>query len=94
MTTRKKELSEDFKDIENRYKTELVKLKTTEMANDDLQKYSKALDACVFILLIRGLSVADSADRAQRHHALPQHEDGRDQRHHRRPVEQDVPGHW
>lgn len=39
------ELKEEYKDIEQRYRTELIKVKTAEIANKDLEKYHKALDA-------------------------------------------------
>lgn len=33
-----------YADIENRYRNQLIQLKTTEMANKDLDKYYHALD--------------------------------------------------
>jgi DNA repair protein RAD50 len=33
-----------YADVENRYRNQLIQLKTTEMANKDLDKYYHALD--------------------------------------------------
>ncbi|KAJ3336363.1 DNA repair protein rad50 [Gonapodya sp. JEL0774] len=42
-----RELETDYKDVEDKYRTQLVKLKTEEMADSDLSKYAKALDEYV-----------------------------------------------
>ncbi len=42
---KKDELNSEYKDIEQRYRTDLIKVKTAEIANQDLEKYHKALDA-------------------------------------------------
>ena len=40
----KKDLSTDFKNIRKRYMDQVVSVKMAEMANNDLEKYAKALD--------------------------------------------------
>ena len=44
VNTYKKDLSTDFKNIAKRYMDQLVKVKMSDMANNDLEKYAKALD--------------------------------------------------
>lgn len=39
-----KTLKQDYKDIDKLYSQQLVKTKTSELANNDLEKYGKALD--------------------------------------------------
>lgn len=46
--TLERELQKDlFRDIDNRYKKQLITVKTAKMANQDLEKYHKALDKAV-----------------------------------------------
>ena len=42
---KKEELKTEYNEIEHRYREELIKVKTAEIANQDLEKYHKALDA-------------------------------------------------
>lgn len=42
-----KELSSEYKDIEEKYRVQLIRLRTTKMAHDDLEKYAKALDGAI-----------------------------------------------
>jgi len=44
--TQEKDMRE-FKDIHRRYKDQLVKVKMSDMANNDLEKYAKALDNAI-----------------------------------------------
>lgn len=44
---KKVELNDEYNQIEQRYRTELIKVKTAEIANKDLEKYHKALDAYI-----------------------------------------------
>lgn len=37
----------DFKDINKKYTEQLIRVKMSDMANNDLEKYAKALDRCV-----------------------------------------------
>lgn len=39
-----KTLKADYKDIEKVFREQLIKTKTSEVANTDLEKYGKALD--------------------------------------------------
>lgn len=41
------ELESDYKDIKDRYRAALIKQRATVVANDDLAKYSKALEAAI-----------------------------------------------
>ncbi|KAK9728775.1 DNA repair protein rad50 [Basidiobolus ranarum] len=41
------ELDTDYKDVEGQYRMQVIKLKTSEMANADLEKYAKALDSAI-----------------------------------------------
>ncbi|KAJ3282661.1 DNA repair protein rad50 [Borealophlyctis nickersoniae] len=43
----KRDLNSDYKNVEDKYREELIKLKTEEMAHIDLEKYAKALDAAI-----------------------------------------------
>ncbi|KAJ3329263.1 DNA repair protein rad50 [Blyttiomyces sp. JEL0837] len=43
----RRDLEKDYKDIEGRYSDQLIKLKTETLANEDLEKYSKALEAAI-----------------------------------------------
>ena len=43
-TQLERELDTDYKDIEEKYRSQLIKLKTLELANTDLETYAKALD--------------------------------------------------
>ncbi|KAG8994644.1 DNA repair protein rad50 [Tulasnella sp. 427] len=42
-----KDLASDFKNIKKRYMDQLVKVKMSDMANNDLEKYAKALDSAI-----------------------------------------------
>lgn len=44
---RDEELKTDYKDIHKRFSKKLVEVKTSEIANADLEKYAKALDAAI-----------------------------------------------
>lgn len=46
-TQYKTDLQKDFKDISKRYMDQLVKVKMSDMVNNDLEKYAKALDKYV-----------------------------------------------
>ena len=62
----------------------------SDMANNDLEKYAKALDKyeiCLFVWA-SGLTRLH-----QRDHEVPFVEDGRGERYHETPLEQDVPRH-
>lgn len=39
-----KTLAADYKNIDKLYRDQLIKTKTSEVANNDLEKYAKALD--------------------------------------------------
>lgn len=43
-----KDLASDFKNIKKRYMDQLIKVKMSDMANNDLEKYAKALDRSVY----------------------------------------------
>ncbi|KAG8910829.1 DNA repair protein rad50, partial [Tulasnella sp. 408] len=42
-----KDLASDFKNIKKRYMDQLIKVKMSDMANNDLEKYAKALDSAI-----------------------------------------------
>ncbi|EGG01897.1 uncharacterized protein MELLADRAFT_49933 [Melampsora larici-populina 98AG31] len=44
---KKSEMDVEFKDIFNRHRNQLIKVKTVEIANQDLDKYAKALDQAI-----------------------------------------------
>ncbi|KAM0751847.1 hypothetical protein T439DRAFT_220598 [Meredithblackwellia eburnea MCA 4105] len=44
---KKNELKSEYENIDSKYKTELIKVKTAEVANQDLEKYAKALDSAI-----------------------------------------------
>ncbi|KAG0143588.1 hypothetical protein CROQUDRAFT_109076 [Cronartium quercuum f. sp. fusiforme G11] len=44
---KKAEMESEFKDIFNRHRRQLIKVKTVEIANQDLDKYAKALDQAI-----------------------------------------------
>lgn len=44
---KRSEMDSEFKDITERYRSQLVKVKTVELANQDLDKYAKALDQAI-----------------------------------------------
>ncbi|KAH9820100.1 hypothetical protein DFH28DRAFT_1200782 [Melampsora americana] len=44
---KKSEMNVEFKDIFNRHRNQLIKVKTVEIANQDLDKYAKALDHAI-----------------------------------------------
>ncbi|SCV74588.1 BQ2448_7617 [Microbotryum intermedium] len=44
---KKEELASEYDKIEEKYKQELIKVKTTQFVNEDLLKYAKALDAAI-----------------------------------------------
>lgn len=44
---KKSEMEVEFKDIFNRHRNQLIKVKTVEIANQDLDKYAKALDQAI-----------------------------------------------
>lgn len=51
-----KTLKMDYKNIDKQYKEQLIKTTISEYANNDLEKYAKALDKCVcssFIIFAR-----------------------------------------
>ncbi|KAG2030192.1 P-loop containing nucleoside triphosphate hydrolase protein [Suillus americanus] len=50
----------DFKEINNRYTDQLVKVKMSDMANNDLEKYAKALDSA--IMKYHGLKMEEVND--------------------------------
>lgn len=54
---RDEELKTDYKDIHVRFSRKLVEVKTSEIANNDLEKYAKALDAA--IIRFHGLKMAE-----------------------------------
>ncbi|KAK4701138.1 DNA repair protein RAD50, partial [Phenoliferia sp. Uapishka_3] len=47
LTEKRGELKSEYDNIDEKYKTELIKVKTAEVANLDLEKYGKALDAAI-----------------------------------------------
>ncbi|GAA6019292.1 hypothetical protein JCM8202_000967 [Rhodotorula sphaerocarpa] len=57
---KKEELEAEYKDIEEKYRRELITLKTTEMANQDLEKLMKALDGA--IMRFHGLKMKEIND--------------------------------
>ncbi|GAA5908969.1 hypothetical protein JCM8208_007130 [Rhodotorula glutinis] len=54
------ELVNEYKDIDQKYRRELINLKTAEMANQDLEKLSKALDGA--IMRFHGLKMKEIND--------------------------------
>lgn len=57
---KKEELETEYKDIEEKYRRELITLKTAEMANQDLEKLQKALDGA--IMRFHGLKMKEIND--------------------------------
>ncbi|GJF00265.1 DNA repair protein rad50 [Phanerochaete sordida] len=47
LTSLQDDLKKDFKDINQRYRDQLIKVKLSDMANNDLEKYAKALDSAI-----------------------------------------------
>jgi DNA repair protein RAD50 len=47
LNARDDELKKDYKDVAKRFSQKLVEVKTSEIANSDLEKYAKALDAAI-----------------------------------------------
>jgi DNA repair protein RAD50 len=41
---KEKTLKTEYKDVEKQFREQLIKTKTSEVANNDLEKYGKALD--------------------------------------------------
>ncbi|KAK7056765.1 DNA repair protein rad50 [Paramarasmius palmivorus] len=54
------DLKKDFKDINKRYTDQLIRVKMADMANDDLEKYAKALDNA--IMKYHGLKMEEVND--------------------------------
>lgn len=69
----------------------LTACQLSEMANNDLEKYAKAIDRYVKALLCFQQKMLI---RYQCHYEIPFIEDGGSERHHAALVEQDVPGDW
>lgn len=44
---RAEEIETEYKDIKKRYRDQLVKVKVSELSNEDLEKYGKALDSAI-----------------------------------------------
>lgn len=44
---REDELKSEFADIENRYRSQLIKVKIADFTNQDLEKYTKALESAI-----------------------------------------------
>lgn len=59
LTTWEKDLR-DFKDINKKYTDQLIKVKMSDMANNDLEKYAKALDSA--IMKYHGLKMEEVND--------------------------------
>ncbi|GAA5876452.1 hypothetical protein JCM3774_003780 [Rhodotorula dairenensis] len=57
---KREELETEYKDIEEKYRRELITLKTAEMANQDLEKLQKALDGA--IMRFHGLKMKEIND--------------------------------
>ncbi|POY72024.1 DNA repair protein RAD50 [Rhodotorula taiwanensis] len=57
---KREELATEYKDIEEKYRRELITLKTAEMANQDLEKLQKALDGA--IMRFHGLKMKEIND--------------------------------
>lgn len=51
-----KDLASDFKNIKKRYMDQLIKVKMSDMANNDLEKYAKALDRSALHGIVREAS--------------------------------------
>ncbi|GAA5916492.1 hypothetical protein JCM6882_001738 [Rhodosporidiobolus microsporus] len=57
---KKEELNSEYKDIDEKYRRELINVKTAEMSNQDLEKLQKALDGA--IMRFHGLKMKEIND--------------------------------
>ncbi|KAL0567094.1 DNA repair protein rad50 [Marasmius crinis-equi] len=60
LSTWETDLKKDFKDINKRYTDQLIRVKMSDMANNDLEKYAKALDNA--IMKYHGLKMEEVND--------------------------------